>query len=134
MKTRFILPVLAIGFLIWFLATLAFRFAGHFFFITDSPAILMGLYLAVIPVLALLAILTFKTFRLSGLENVLAGVLLVLPGMIIDAFVIQFFEQIFPNLLPSQAATFGSWLMWAYSIVLLTATATGLREVRKLKL
>lgn len=85
------LPILGIGFLIWFLATLAFRFAGQLFFITDSPTILSILYLAVIPALSLISIFTFKKFKLIGLENVLAGTLLVLPGMIIDTFVIQFY-------------------------------------------
>lgn len=128
MKKKFVLPVLAIGFLIWLLATLAFRFAGQFFFITDSAAILTSLYIVVIPALILISVLTFKRFKLSGLENIVAGVLLVLPGMVLDTFVIQFFEQIYPNMPSSQAATFGSWLMWAYSVVLLTSIFIGLRQ------
>lgn len=125
---QFILPVLGVGFLIWFLATLVFRVAGQFFFITESPVILTVLYLAVIPVLSLISAITFQKFNLSGLENVVAGVLLVLPGMIIDTFVIQFFNDIFPNMPSSRAASFGSWLMWAYSIVLLTSIWIGLRQ------
>ncbi|MNJ96365.1 hypothetical protein D3C87_140890 [compost metagenome] len=132
MKKTFIFPVLVIGFLIWFLATLAFRFAGQFFFLTDSTVVLTSLYVAVIPALMFIAALTFNRFRLSGFENIVAGVLLVLPGMILDSFIIQFFEQIFPNMPSDRAATFGSWLMWAYSIVLLTSIVTGLRQNRNL--
>lgn len=124
----FITPVLGIGFLIWLVATLAFRLAGQFFFITSSPVILTILYAAVIPALAFISIVTFKKFKLAGLENVVAGVLLVLPGMMIDTFVIQFFKDVFPNMSPDQAATFGSWLMWAYTTVLVTAVITGLRK------
>lgn len=127
-KKSFIIPVLGVGFLIWLLATLAFRFAGQFFFITESPVILIALYVAVIPALATISILTFKKFKLSGLENVVAGVLLVLPGMIIDTFVIQFFEETFPNMPSSRVAAFGSWLMWAYAVVLLTSVVIGLRK------
>jgi hypothetical protein len=127
---QFIIPVLGVGFSIWFLATLAFRVAGQFFFITESPIILAILYLAVIPSLALISAITFKRFNLTGLENVAAGVLLVLPGMIIDTFVIQFFEDIFPNMPSSRAAAFGSWLMWAYSVVLLTSIFIGMRQKR----
>lgn len=119
---------LGIGFLIWLLATLAFRVAGQYFFITESPIVLTILYLAVIPALALISAVTFKKFNLIGLENVLAGVLMVLPGMIIDTFVIQFFEDIFPNMPSSRAATFGSWLMWAYSAVLVTGVIIGLQH------
>jgi len=125
---QFIMPVLGVGFLIWFLATLAFRFAGQFFFITESPVILAILYVAVIPALALISAITFKKFKLSGLEIVVAGVLLVLPGMIIDTFVIQFFENVFPNMSSTRAASFGSWLMWAYSVVLLTSIIIGVRK------
>lgn len=119
---------LGIGFLIWLLATLAFRVAGQYFFITESPIVLTILYLAVIPALALISAVTFKKFNLIGLENVLAGVLMVLPGMIIDTFVIQFFEDIFPNMPSTRAATFGSWLMWAYSAVLVTGVILGLQH------
>lgn len=124
-KKTFIVPVLGIGFLIWFLATLAFRVAGQFFFITESPATLTVLYLAVLPVLAFISVATFRKFQLAGLETVFAGVLLVLPGMIIDTFVIQFFKDIFPNMPSSRAAAFGSWLMWAYAVVLVTSVVSG---------
>ena len=129
----FMFPILGIGFLIWFLATLAFRVAGQLFFITDSPIVLSILYLAVIPALSLISIFTFKKFKLIGLENVLAGTLMVLPGMIIDTFVIQFFENIFPNMSSDKAATFGSWLMWAYSVVLVTSVIIGLRKITDIK-
>jgi hypothetical protein len=125
---QYVIPILGIGFLIWFLATLAFRLAGQFFFITESPAILTVLYLVVIPSLAFISAITFKRFKLSGLENVVAGVLMVLPGMIIDTYVIQFFKDVFPNMPSDRAATFGSWLMWAYSIVLLTSIFIGMRQ------
>jgi len=124
----FILPVLFIGFLVWLFATLAFRFAGQYFFITESPVVLTILYLVVVPSMAFLSLITFKRFNLSGLEKIAAGVLLVLPGMIIDTFVIQFFEPIFPNMSSDKAASFGSWLMWAYSTVLVTSLMSGLRQ------
>ncbi len=127
----FILPVLFIGFLVWLLATLAFRLAGQFFFLTESPAILSILYLIVIPSMIFLSLFTFKKFNLDGFEKTAAGILLVLPGMLIDTFAIQFFEAIFPNMPATRAASFGSWLMWAYSIVLVTATISGIRPKQK---
>lgn len=124
----FIFPVLFIGFLVWLLATLAFRLAGQFFFLTESPIILSILYVVVIPSMIFLALFTFKKFHLSGFEKTAAGILLVLPGMLIDTFAIQFFEAIFPNIPATRAASFGSWLMWAYSIVLVTAIISGVRS------
>lgn len=75
-----------------------------------------------------ISVVNFKKFNLAVLENVLAGVLMILPGMIIDIFVIQFFEKIFPNMPSARAATFGSWLMWAYSTVLVTSVIIALRQ------
>lgn len=124
----FTLSILVIGFLIWLLATLAFRLAGQYFFITESSIVLTILYAALIPAMTIISIVTFKKFKLSGLENVAAAVLMVLPGMIIDTFVIQFFEDLFPNMPASRAATFGSWLMWAYSIVLVTSIIIGFSQ------
>ncbi|MHC6199425.1 DUF5367 domain-containing protein [Elizabethkingia miricola] len=125
-QRRSFILVLGIGFLIWLLATIAFRVAGQFFFITDSAVVLSILYIIVVPVLGMVTVFTCRKFRLAGLENVAAGVLLVLPGMLIDTFVIQFFGNIFPNMPASNAATFGSWLMWAYTIVLITSVIIGL--------
>ncbi|CAI9672976.1 DUF5367 domain-containing protein [Elizabethkingia anophelis] len=122
------ISVLGIGFLIWLLATIAFRVAGQYFFITDSAVVLSILYIVVVPVLGLVTVFTCRKFRLTGLENVAAGVLLVLPGMLIDTFVIQFFGSIFPNMPESNASTFGSWLMWAYTIVLITSVIIGLGQ------
>ncbi len=131
MNKPFILPVMGIGFLIWLLATLAFRIAGQYFFIAESKAILIILYLAVVPALALISLGTFKKFKLSGWENVVGGALMVLPGIIIDTYIIQFFETVFPNMPAIRAATFGSWLMWAYSIVLLTSLIVGWRQHKR---
>ncbi len=128
-KTRkpYFIPILGMGFSIWLLATLAFRLAGQFFFITESAVVLTILYLTVIPSLGIISLITFRKFKLSGLENVVGGVLLVLPGMIIDTFVIQFFGEVFPNMPSGRAASFGSWLMWAYSVVLLTSLVISVR-------
>lgn len=92
---RYFIYILAIGFLIWLFATIAFRVAGQLFFITDSAVILSILYIVVVPVLGLVTVFTCRKFRLTGLENVAAGVLLVLPGMLIDTFVIQFLVAYF---------------------------------------
>lgn len=92
---RYFIYILAIGFLIWLFASIAFRVAGQLFFITDSAVILSILYIVVVPVLGLVTVFTCRKFRLTGLENVVAGVLLVLPGMLIDTFVIQFLVAYF---------------------------------------
>jgi len=111
---------LLVGFLIWFLATILFRVAGQYFFLTDNTLVMLSLYLAVIPALSLVAIQVYKKYKLSSQEKIIASVYMVISGMFLDAFCIQFFAWIFPNLPISADASFGAWLMWAYAIVLLT--------------
>ncbi|TAG58761.1 MAG: hypothetical protein EAZ27_01320 [Cytophagales bacterium] len=109
---------LTTGFLVWLLATLAFRFAGQYFFLTENPIVLAGLYISVIPFLGILVNFIFNKYHLSKLEAIQSAVLTVLPGMILDTFCIEFFAWVFPNLPATDGATFGSWLMWAYATVL----------------
>ncbi len=118
MKMNFKTFSLLLGFTIWLLATVAFRVAGQYFFLTDNPVVLTSLYLLVIPFLGLISNWVFNKFNLTKLEAVQSATLMVLPGMIFDTFCIEFFEWVFPNLPPTDGATFGSWLMWAYASVL----------------
>ena len=109
---------LILGFSIWLGATIAFRLAGQFFFLVEDRTILSTLYIDVAPVLMVVAHLFFKKYKLSGNQPVLSAALMVLPGMILDTFVILFFSFFMPNLPTHADAEFGSWLMWAYSSVL----------------
>ncbi|WP_376786663.1 MULTISPECIES: DUF5367 family protein [Sphingobacterium] len=52
-------------------------------------------------------------------QALVAGVLLVLPEMVLDTFVIQFFEQIYTNMPSSQAATKLTAMMMTITIVFL---------------
>ena len=109
---------LIIGFTIWLLATIAFRVVGQHFFLTDNLPVLIGLYLAVIPLLGFIATWVFNKYQLNKLEAIQSATIMVLPGMIFDTFCIEFFAWVFPNLPETADATFGSWLMWAYATVL----------------
>jgi len=107
-----------LGFSIWLGATIVFRLAGQYFFLVDNVVVLMILYLSVVPILMVVAHIFFERFQLAGNQPVLSAALMVLPGMILDAFVILFFGSALPNMPAHTAAEFGSWLMWAYSSVL----------------
>lgn len=110
-----------VGFSVWFLATIVFRVAGQYFFIVDSISIMLVLYLGLIPSLGLLSTCIFRIFNLGQLESLKAAVIMVLPGMLLDTICVKFFADVFPNMLESDGKTFGSWLMFAYSIILISA-------------
>lgn len=109
---------LLLGFSIWLGATLVFRMAGQHFFLVENPTVLAALYLSVAPTLMGVAHLFFKRARLTGSQPVFSAALMVLPGMLLDTFVILFFDKLMPNLPAHVDAEFGSWLMWSYSSVL----------------
>lgn len=109
---------LLIGFTIWLLATIAFRVAGQYFFLTENAIALIGLYLAVVPFLGVVTTWVFNKYKLSKLQAIQSAALMILPGMVFDTFCIKFFALMFPNLPEKDGSTFGSWLMWAYAMVL----------------
>lgn len=127
---RYLLISFTVGFLIWLVATVLFRIAGHYFFRVDQVGVMIALYLGLIPALGLIATTVFNKCKLGRLESVQAGVVMVLPGMLLDTFCIQFFEKIFPNMPEIYSKTFGSWLMFAYAIVLISGL---LRKPQKVK-
>lgn len=110
---------LTVGFTIWLIATLVFRIVGHHFFLTENHLIIALLYLVLIPFLGFVAIWTFNRYNLNKPEAIQSAAIMVLPGMLLDSVCIKFFAFVFPNLPEKDGTTFGSWLMFAYSIVLL---------------
>ena len=46
---------------------------------------------------------------------------MVISGMILDAFVTEGFELVFPNMPADSAGSFGAWLLIAYASVLMAA-------------
>ena len=116
---------LAIGFLIWLLATIVFRAAGQVFFLVDEPAALMLLWLLTLAAMLGLALLLFRWQGLGRAQRFEAAVLLVISGMILDAFITQGFASFFPNMAATAAGSFGAWLLLAYASVLLAALLPG---------
>lgn len=112
---------LGIGFGVWLLATLAFRIAGHLFFLDDQIAFLAILWLLTIVALLAFVLALFRWGRLSRSARFEAAILLALPGMILDALAVETFATVFPNMPGSAAGSFGAWLLAAYATVLIAA-------------
>lgn len=118
-KENYQLISFIVGFLVWLSATVLFRVAGHYFFIVDNVFVMAVLYIMLIPALGFMATTVFNKFKLGNPESVKAAAIMVLPGMILDTLCIQFFEKLFPNMPEIHSKTFASWLMFAYSVVLI---------------
>ncbi|MEL6629764.1 MAG: DUF5367 family protein, partial [Bacteroidota bacterium] len=60
-------------------------------------ALLHDTLYATVSVLMFVANLFFRRFQLTGTQPSLSSALIVLPGMILDTFVILFFSDALPN-------------------------------------
>jgi len=110
-----------VGFGVWLLATIAVRLFGHLFFLTENAPVMIGLYIVAGIGVGGIAWFMYRWQKLDAAQRFQAGVYLVLPGMLLDAFVVQFFTAVFPNMPAAAAGSFGAWLLWAYSVPLLLA-------------
>lgn len=118
-KENYLLISFIVGFLVCLSATVLFRLAGQYFFIADNALVMAVLYIILIPALGFISTSVFNKFKLDNLESIKSAAIMVLPGMLLDTVCIQFFEKVFPNLPETYSKTFASWLMFAYSIVLI---------------
>ncbi|SDZ39805.1 hypothetical protein SAMN05421736_111165 [Evansella caseinilytica] len=108
------------GFLVWLGATCIFRFAGHVFFAPENIMLMILAYLLVIPLILVLTLPLYKWKQLNAHEKLKAAVFIALPGMLLDVIVLIYFQTVFTNLNPDVDQYFASWLLWAYSIIIVT--------------
>ncbi|KOP80360.1 hypothetical protein AMS59_02915 [Lysinibacillus sp. FJAT-14745] len=108
------------GFGIWLVASAVFRLMGHYFFTLEEPFLMIAAYILTIPLIWVVTIPIYILKKIKDTERLLAAICIALPGMLIDAVVLLVFDNIFPNLSPDLARYFASWLLWAYSLILIT--------------
>lgn len=110
-----------VGFVVWLLATIVFRLGGHHFFLHEQPTVLALIWIASVLSLIALAQLLFRWQRLQRAQRFEAAALMVLSGMILDAFITEGFGLVFPNMSADAAGSFGAWLLLAYASVLVAS-------------
>lgn len=110
---------LIFGFTLWLIATLVFRFAENNFFFIDNFIVISSLYIGTIPVLYLFVKWVFNKFQLTNTQMKESVILMSIPGMVLDTFAIKFYYLVFPTLSKDEAIILGSWVIWAYVVVLL---------------
>ena len=109
------------GFVAWLVATIVFRIAGHVFFLDDNAAVLTILWIGAALGLIVMSLALFRWQKLTSAQRYEAVVLMSLPGMVLDALVVELFPLVYPNMLVTSASSFGAWLLWAYASVLIAA-------------
>ena len=112
--------LVGVGILVWFVATLALRIAGHVLLPPDDPSRVAFVYAATVPLMAMLAFAVYSLLDVPPTRRLTAATLLVLPGMVLDAALLTSFESIFPQMAPSAGPSIAGVLLLAYAAVLLT--------------
>ena len=95
------------------------RIGGQWFFNGDLTMLLFAFGMMV----PLIAVTTYPLYSWRNVEpskRPFAAMYAVLPGMLLDVFVILFFPFFFPNLAPTEAVSYSAWLFWGYSLGLIT--------------
>jgi hypothetical protein len=110
---------LCFGFFVWLLATLIVKHYGHYLFSIENTTNVILLYIGICPLLYALIHYVFKRFRLNDQSRLRSAVLMAIPGMLFDVLCIKFHGIVFPLLSQEQVLVLGSWIIWAYLIVIL---------------
>lgn len=111
---------IAWGFLLWMSATILFRLFGQTFLIPGQVFLVLSIFILAIP-LIIIATYPYYYFReIPETEHLKAAVQIALPGMLLDILSIIYFAKVFPNLTNDSLPLFASWLLWAYSLILIT--------------
>ncbi|RIV19763.1 hypothetical protein DYU11_22810 [Fibrisoma montanum] len=108
------------GFVIWLLATIFVRLAGQYLFVPGDTWLTIAAFAGLTVLLPLLLYSLYRFKNVDDNEQVKAAVLFALPGMVLDAGTVLFFQDVFPNLSPDANVVFAAWLFWGYAIGLLT--------------
>ncbi len=105
-----IIRAMAIGFVLWFINAVIFRFAGQFFFVPDvAPPYVLFLSVAIVGVLT--AFIVLKALREAPGDEGEAAVSVALPSLLLNALLVHEFREIFPNLDSALDGVFGALAM-----------------------
>ncbi|MFO1236334.1 MAG: DUF5367 family protein [Alphaproteobacteria bacterium] len=119
-----------VGFILWVLATLAFRFYGQMFFYPDILAISV-LFIVAGPLLWGFMVVYLGVLKVLPENRALAAIGFVLPGMALDSLAAANFGLVFPNLDMSLDGLFGSLMLWSYGALLFGGYSSDRRAKRR---
>ena len=121
------------GFLIWAAATLALRLGGQYVFRTTGTGTALPLLLISLPIMIWVALRLLRRYPIAE-QRALAAIVLVAPGMLLDAVSAIWFSTVFPNIRPDAAGLFGGWLLFCNVVALVSAATSGSNAKRVTRL
>lgn len=108
------------GFLLWLAATVVFRIWGGWLLDADNQAMTAILFIAAVPIIYGCVLPLFYFFGVPLSERLRYSVYVALPGMLLDIFSVVYHPAAFPSIPGESIPTLAAWLLWAYSLILIT--------------
>lgn len=119
-SSRVALWALAYGLLIWFEATLIIRWAGDLIFIPESTVWTIGGFIVTAGVVFTVGWFFFTTFQTPPPARAAAAILICAVGLVADALVFGWIDDVFPQMTADQQRLFACWVAWAYGLGLIS--------------
>ncbi|MBL8781385.1 MAG: DUF5367 family protein [Alphaproteobacteria bacterium] len=111
---------IAYGLFIWLEATLIIRWAGDLVFVPESTIWTVSVFVLTAPLVYAIGWFFFATFQTPPGARAAAAVLICAAGLIADAMVVLWIDNVFPTMTEAQARLFAGWVPWAYGLGLLS--------------
>ena len=123
--TRFSGNMSLAGFTAWgvvvaVVSTVGLRLFGQHVFITGDSTQSMLLFAITVPLIASVTLPVYRMARIGPTVASRAAICIALPGILFDSFAVRSFHSVYPNMPPGAAALYGSWVLWAYALMLLS--------------
>lgn len=99
------------GFVIWLVATIVLRFTGQYLLYPRSVVAIAMLLLVSFPLMAFVARRICAGAAVPREQWPAAGIFLVMPTLVLDAFSSIFFPMVYPNITEQAAGLFGGWML-----------------------
>lgn len=114
-----------VGFVLWFVITLAFRFVGQEIFTTGPTGGISWLFMTLPFVMFALTFVLLKLFRVNSSDRAEAASIFAVPGLLIGIYEINSFRFVFPDLDAAGLGPQFAALMFAcYAAVIIAGIVT----------
>jgi cytochrome bd-type quinol oxidase subunit 2 len=108
-----------VGFVLWLVVTLAFRFVGEDFFTTGPSGNISWLFMTLPFIMFALTFLLLKLFKVDPSDRAEAASIFAVPGLLIGIYEINSFPFVFPNLDPALGPSFSALMFACYAAVII---------------
>ena len=106
----------ALGLFIWFESTIIIRWAGNLVFVPENVPWIIGTFAATALLVFSIGWFFFATFQTPPPARAAAAILICAIGLVADAGVFGWINDVFPQMTASQERLFAGWVAWAYGL------------------